>query len=488
MSRMRTDVIIVGGGVAGLACASELARLGAKFVLVEKRRKLGGRATSFRDVKTGLELDNCQHVALGCCTAYIELLKRLGASDQFTWQREQYWMQPGGHLSVIEPSWLPCPGQFGPSMLRAKFLSWTELAELSLGMAAVLAAKREVLRGRSFASFLREAGQGEGVCRKFWQPVTVSACNLGIDEVDASVAIKPFLEGFLASRDASMIGVPRGGLGDLYRNAAAMCSRGGGIIEEGASARGVWAQRVELEDGRVFEAERVVCCVPFERAVEIVDGDVQREDQRFDAMRTWRHSPIIGVHLGFGEVMSELPNVVLVDAPHGTQWLFFKKGAEATSHDGQTRWTVHAVISAADAWVHLPEEEIAQRVMEDLQACLPAMARRGMKQPLWHRVVKERRATFAATSAFVQHRPTIDGSSGLLLAGDYVDQDWPSTMEGAARAGFAAAQMACGGEGLGYPELAPAAGFVMLRRLAGQEVPRRGVYGRFVPSGGAAEE
>ena len=48
MSNIRTEIAIVGGGVAGLACASELALRGRKFILIEKRRKLGGRATRAR--------------------------------------------------------------------------------------------------------------------------------------------------------------------------------------------------------------------------------------------------------------------------------------------------------------------------------------------------------------------------------------------------------------------------------------------------------
>lgn len=274
-----------------------------------------------------------------------------------------------------------------------------------------------------------------------------------------------------------MIGVPRGGLGTLYAKASERLVDGQSELLLGASAVKVMEHRVDLEDGRVIEAQRVVVCTPFERTMAIVDPTITAKDRRFAPMKSWRHSPIIGVHLGFGEVLSELPNVVLVDAPHGTQWLFFKSGDEATSDDGQTKWTVHAVISAADAWVDLSEEQIAQRVMEDLRACMPVLAQRGVKAPLWHRVVKERRATFAPTSDFFKHRPSIAGESDLLLAGDYVDQDWPSTMEGAARAGFAAAQIACGLEPEGQEEMRPAGLYWLLRRLAGEDVPRRGALG-----------
>ena len=57
--------VVIGGGIAGIAAALRLAEAGHAPVLVETRRKLGGRATSFVDPRTGQVLDNCQHVAMG---------------------------------------------------------------------------------------------------------------------------------------------------------------------------------------------------------------------------------------------------------------------------------------------------------------------------------------------------------------------------------------------------------------------------------------
>jgi phytoene dehydrogenase-like protein len=77
-----SPALIVGGGIAGLAAAVRLAERGVPVTLLETRKKLGGRATSFTDVRTGEVLDNCQHVVLGCCTNYLDLLARLGVADR----------------------------------------------------------------------------------------------------------------------------------------------------------------------------------------------------------------------------------------------------------------------------------------------------------------------------------------------------------------------------------------------------------------------
>ncbi|MFM8732066.1 MAG: FAD-dependent oxidoreductase, partial [Phycisphaerales bacterium] len=71
MSVPRTAAV-VGGGIAGLACALRLAEAGMRVTVIETRRKLGGRATSFVDPRTGEVLDNCQHVLMGCCTNLLD--------------------------------------------------------------------------------------------------------------------------------------------------------------------------------------------------------------------------------------------------------------------------------------------------------------------------------------------------------------------------------------------------------------------------------
>ena len=67
-SSPRPHIVVIGGGLAGIAAAVRLADRGLPVTLIETRPRLGGRATSFVDPATGQILDNCQHVLMGCCT------------------------------------------------------------------------------------------------------------------------------------------------------------------------------------------------------------------------------------------------------------------------------------------------------------------------------------------------------------------------------------------------------------------------------------
>lgn len=431
-ARPRT-AIVVGGGIAGIAASIRLADAGVAVTLLETRRKLGGRATSFTDVRTGLVIDNCQHVAMGCCVNYLDLLARLGVSDRLRWLEESFWVEAGGRTSVLRPGLLPAPGHFAGSFVAAKFLSTSEKLAVARAMAAIGRARRSQWRDRVFADWLAEHGQPEGAVRKFWEPVIVSACNLPVDRVAADVALHVFQEGFLANRRAPRIGVSAVPLIELYDPAESALTRAGGVIRLGAGVDRIEPRSVWTTAGEKLCADSVICATPPERAARLMDPTVRASDPRFEPLDRVTHSPILGVHLTFDRPVLDLHSAVLVNLP--TQWLFRKD---------QSGSQVHAVISAADQWLALDEAEITRQVVADINACFPASRGAAVVSS---RPVKERLATFAPTPANERLRPTTlgpQGVEGVILAGDFVQTGWPATMEGATRSGYMAAAAALG--------------------------------------------
>lgn len=423
------DAAIVGGGLAGLSAALRLSEEGARVVVLETRRKLGGRATSFTDPRTGETLDNCQHVAMGCCANYLDFCERVGVSGLLRWTDTLHFVEAGGRESVIRPGFFPAPAHTSGSFLRASFLTLDEKAAVARGMLAALRADRLAQRARTFGEWLASHRQPRGAVEKFWAPVVVSACNLDPDRVAASSALHVFQEGFLARADASRVALAAAPLVALYDPAERAILDRGGEIRLGSSATAVDERGVTLADGRRIDAARVVLAVPAERVGSLVTDELRARDERFRAVEAVRHSPILGVHLTLDRAAMDPPHAVLVSRP--TQWLFNKGAAPGV---GQR---LHAVVSAADSWVDLPEAEIVERVMDDVRACFP---RASDARVVAARAVKEKRATFAATPGFESSRPaqTSDACS-IVLAGDYTDTGWPATMEGAVRSGYLAA-------------------------------------------------
>ncbi len=424
------SAIVVGGGVAGIAAALRLAQDGVAVTLLETRRKLGGRATSFTDVRTGETLDNCQHVAMGCCTNYLDLCARLGVADKLAWTRRINWVEPGGRVSILKPGLLPAPAHMTGSFLTAAFLNLTEKMAIARAMFAILTEDRARVASQTFSEWLAPLNQPPSVVHRFWTPVIVSACNLPPHRVAASCALHVFQEGFLANRHAPDIALARIPLVELYDPAETAIRTAGGVVRLGVSVERIRTREVETAQGETLAADAVICAAPAERTARMVDDEMRRRDPRFPALDHIEHSPILGVHLTFDRPVMSLPHCVLLDRP--TQWLFRKSPAGDRAH---------AVISAADDWMDLTEDDIAARVLDDIRACLPAARAATL---LRARAVKEKRATFAPTPATEAIRPATTGPSGIILAGDWVNTGWPATMEGAARSGYLAAAAALG--------------------------------------------
>ncbi|HKV54438.1 MAG TPA: FAD-dependent oxidoreductase, partial [Candidatus Binataceae bacterium] len=76
------DVVIVGGGFAGLSAGVALAERGFRVALLESKPALGGRAYSFPDPESEDFVDNGQHVLMGCYRETLDFLGKLGTRDR----------------------------------------------------------------------------------------------------------------------------------------------------------------------------------------------------------------------------------------------------------------------------------------------------------------------------------------------------------------------------------------------------------------------
>jgi hypothetical protein len=93
-------------------------------------------------------------------------------------------------------------------------------------------------------------------------------------------------------------------------------------------------------------------------------------------------------------------------------------------------------VSAANRYAHMENEELVARVWDDLNRAFGL----GPDIPT-HRVVREKRATFAATPAMLRKRPAaVTADKNVVLAGDWTDTGLPATIEGAIRSGNKAAE------------------------------------------------
>ena len=133
--RQERRVVVVGGGLAGLAAAASLVGTGIRVTLLEARRRAGGRAASFDDPVAGGLVDACQHVAMGCCTNFLDLCRRTGLDDWLRRDRTMFFIGPDGDRAACTPArWLPAPLHLAPLLLGMRHFSLAEKAVLAAGM------------------------------------------------------------------------------------------------------------------------------------------------------------------------------------------------------------------------------------------------------------------------------------------------------------------------------------------------------------------
>jgi len=423
---MRT-VAIAGGGVSGIAAAAALASAGCRVILLESRPFLGGRASSYPAPGNDAEIiDNCQHILLKCCVNLLDLYRRLGAGRHIEFHRAFHYIEPGGRRSVFRSGLLPAPLHFSGSFASLHFLSPAEKLEAARGLLALLRESRcrTDLDSVTMQQWLEEKRQSPRTIARFWAPVLVSAVNEELDRMAAGHGFQVFRLAFLAAKDACHMGVPRVPLGEMH-SAAALAASGVEIHLRrkvtGMRVEGGRVRALETETGPV-EAGVFISALPFEPLRALLPD-------LLDDWTVFQHVPIAGIHLWFDRPVTDLPHAVLLDSPF--QWLFNKS-------DGRY---VQLVVSAARFLLPWPRERVVAEAVEDLKRYFPAAAAARLEKA---HVVKEARATFSARPGLAGKRPRAETRyANLFLAGDWTQTGWPSTMEGAARSGYRAAEAVC---------------------------------------------
>src|SRR5438128_5803955 len=131
-------VVVVGGGLAGLAASLALADHGMRVSLLEKNPRLGGRATSYR-LACGESIDNCQHVTLRCCVNLEDFFRRAGVADKIRYCDELIFSDSKGRRGRIKPSKLPAPLHLAPSFAAFPLLTLRDKVSIARAMFRIVA-------------------------------------------------------------------------------------------------------------------------------------------------------------------------------------------------------------------------------------------------------------------------------------------------------------------------------------------------------------
>lgn len=433
---MIPDVLVLGGGCAGLAAATALAECGASVRVLESRRAPGGRSRSWVDPATGDVEDNGQHLILGCYDEFLSFLRRTGALSELRFQEraEILLLEAGGRVCRFARGPLPPPLD----------LLWGLLGLRGFPLRDVLAARallRDLRRpadgaDRTVARWLGEMGQSGEARRRFWDPLVLATLNLAPSRAPRSLLVEVLRRALLGGAEASRIGFAGRGLGPLIvEPALRFLARHGGTVQTGAPVTGLeWDpagrfSAARTRDGSLHRAGSAVLATPHREAALLLAGRADGFDER--RAEALAASSIVAVHLWFDRAVSPHAMAGLIDSP--IHWVFDRGRMGGARPPGY----LALVTSGADEMVRWEGRRLQALALEELFRFFPLARGASLRRA---RVLKERRATPAFGPDQHRLRPGVRTSiPNLCLAGDWTATGLPATLEGAAASGHRAA-------------------------------------------------
>lgn len=468
---MKTKIIIIGGGFAGLTAATELISSGYDVTIIEQRGYFGGRAFSFLDRNTGIEMDNGQHLLMGCYENTFRFLKTIRTFDKL-------YIQENLHVDFIDSDRqtyslsclpLPAPLHAASGILRFKALSLSERLKMLYITKDVLYDNHPLpltlsQKGTASSRLLEDAGKGEGdssisdwlsqhrqgkrAMDTFWNILTLAIMNESPDKSSAAIFKTVLKKAMFKSRKGSRIVFPAVPLSRLYADDAEdYLIRHGGVAEkrcavseiifEGNSVAGI-----RTRDNRIIKGDYYISAVPYYSLHRLLPPSIINiHHSYFSCLKELKSSPIISFHLLFDKPIFDKPFAAFINSP--VQWIFNKNmicgGGKGEGEQRRLDGFISIVISGAQDYVNMDSGQLLTMALTELRKFLPEA---NSAKLIYSRIIKEKSATFIPLPGIQKYRPPQESPiKNLFLAGDWTDTGLPATIEGAVLSGYRCAEL-----------------------------------------------
>jgi phytoene dehydrogenase-like protein len=393
-----TDVVVIGGGLAGLAAAAYLGRAGRRVTVVEKAHAPGGRAITQK--KAGFSFNLGAHAVYRGGPAW-RVLDELGvprkggvpsASGAYAVAGDRLHTLPSGLVSLLTTGLLPLAGKM-------------EIGRLLASVGSIDAAAHRATGASEWLSANVRSPEARGLLEALFRVSTYSA---DLDRLSAEVALGQLQ----ATLKASVLYLDGGWqtMVDALRSIAT--SAGATIVTdarvEEVEVEGRAARGVRIAGDRRIAADAVVVAASPAAASALVP--------KSEELARWAEqaTPVKAATLDVA--LSRLPN------PRATFGLGVGSPLYLSVHSASA-----ALAPEGGALIHVMEYLTPDRKGDEarLEALLDRM------QPGWRDVVVERRflPSLIASNALVtaaggglagRPGPEVPSIAGLYVAGDWV--------------------------------------------------------------------
>ncbi len=420
------NVAIIGAGWAGMAAAVMLAQAKNRVTVFEAARHLGGRARAVEI--EGVELDNGQHILIGAYRDTLRLMRAVGADPEKLLLRLPLAIEYSSKFSLRAPR-LPAPLHLAAALLFANGLTWSERVAAMRFITAMRRNAYRIAADIPVSELLALHHQSGALARYLWEPLCVSALNTPAAIASAQIFLNVLRDALDGARGNSDFLIPRTDLGKLFPEpAAAFVRANGGSVQLGTTVR-TFSRNKDgfVLDDRPERYSHVIVAVGPHQIDALLEAFPELAPAR-RSLAALAYEPIYTCYLQYPRGVS-MPRAMTGSDSGTIQWIFDRGRLNGIAG------LLAAVISARGAHRNFSQDAVASAIHRELATLLP-----GLPQPLWSRVIAEKRATFSCRPGVVRPRSKT-ALDHLYLAGDYTAGDYPATLESAVRSGVLAARL-----------------------------------------------
>ncbi|MDI6802218.1 MAG: hydroxysqualene dehydroxylase HpnE [Bacteroidota bacterium] len=440
---MTADVIVIGGGLSGLAAAIKLSLSGAKVVLLEQKSILGGRTYSFTDSKTGDEVDNGQHILVGAYHKTLKYLELIGTKHFLKRQSKPrlYFHHQQKGLHIFEISNLPKPFDITAAMLNYKILSFRErnkLLRVGLELKRWNEKFERKLSQLSVDSWLDSLNQSDEAKRSFWNPIVISVMNETPSRASALLFARSLRNTFLDKKIDADVLIPTVGQTKLYvEQAVELLKKNKSEVITNAKVKSIIVSdgaAVGVEAVKKIKSKYIISSVPYYNVAQLIPKNYLNHIM-FNELNLFESSPIVSINLWFDKNVIDIEFVGLIN--RNLQWIFNRRRISEDTTKPENY--ISAVISAARDEIKLTKDELVKMAVGELKEVFPDCRNAQLTNAI---VIKEKRATYSATNEVESIRPNpTTPIKNFYLAGDWTNTGLPATIEGAIQSGFKCAEL-----------------------------------------------
>ena len=421
------DVIIIGGGLSGIKAFIDLKKNGLNVLLLEKSTYLGGRAFSFNDPSTNEYIDNGQHVIVGACKEYINLLKETNNNSNFI-KIKNY------QVPVIKKSKISYLGSKNIKGTLGLFISLLKYKHLNLKEKIILI--RTLLKikyykdinlfskgQKNLRSWLIQNNHSENTIKYFWDIFLKPALNQEIGTISTKNALFVIKETFF-SNNPHFFGLPKVNLSSLWKEFEAKNIKNimKKTIVKKINFNNKKIESIVINNGTKLFAKNFIFATQYSSMQKIIkDSGV-----KLNINKKMETSPILGIHFWFKKKITDHRYIASVDSE--IQWIF----NVSKNHNKDNN---HIVISqsASDKWMKMDKNKIKEIFLDELETIYPLANKENLEK---FSIVKQADATFLCNDNNEPIRRSVPlDLDNVFYSGDWVNTSWPSTMESAVISG-----------------------------------------------------